>query len=583
MALREGPNSSKTLTLSIAGQERSKKSHRASAKVFATDEVLERILLELPCLQLFLLQRTCIQFRNVIKDSSRLQQAMFLQAKPLSSDSALESKAIINPLLSQIVLTPTEIFDQVDGLYFSQSSLAQTDIQNKTLNLFICSETNAWKPWLPRLSTTSPNASWKHMLISQPPPSNFFNKLHAQPRFSEEKKKKVEVSFTATHGRYLGKGFTLGEVFEELDQSYGSFVNKCKRKKQVNRRDLRMGRKGAGKNWNWTAEHVHVFPGRWSLRGTAVLDGSELAPFAREMLRREAFEGDDSEFSKRANLPAKQARAHSKITHSHNANHGASDSGMRCEERRREVCAMCVPSTRPRTKQDRENTSQKACDKVVHTTELLEMVLLSLDCITLYGVQRVCRAFRTTSQGSKKIREAMFLEAESEQEAANNREMFLEEGDEKQEVKNIRDFIQINPLLERGVFTPTSALHVGTQVDGISFGYLYRNKDARPGLFMYLESEKPEWDMSLGRVSDSPEASWRRMLISRPPRPNFRAELTMDQKYWAYHDLPLNVRQKDPEWHPGRTLGAVFAVLEKYYEEVRPVLEEISSLREKMR
>ncbi|KXT13535.1 hypothetical protein AC579_4157 [Pseudocercospora musae] len=253
----------------IASRKKSKL-HRASAEVFAAPELLERILLELPCFQLFILQRTCIQLRDIIKDSSTLQQFMFLQAKPLSSSSPVESKTIMNPLLSQMVIRPSETFEEIDGLYFSQASLAQDDIQDRTLDLFICSETNGWRPWLHRLGTTPRNASLTRMLVSQPPPSNFFTKLHAQPRFSQEKKKKVEVNFTSTHGQYLGNGFTLGEVVDELDQSYGRFVDVWKRKKQVNRRDLRIGRNGAG---------------MWRVRGSAVLDGLELAPSAREMLR----------------------------------------------------------------------------------------------------------------------------------------------------------------------------------------------------------------------------------------------------------------------------------------------------------
>lgn len=176
----------------------------------------------------------------------------------------------------------------------------------------------------------------------------------------------------------------------------------------------------------------------------------------------------------------------------------------------------------------------------------------------------------------------MFIEAESEQEAAKNREMFLEEGETEEMMKAIDDFIKINPLLARGTFTPTKALHVGSQVDGISIGYFRRNEGAHPVLFMFLVSERSDWEMSVDRVSNCPEASWRRMFISQPPRPEFRAELKVDLEYWAYRDLRSEVRKIDPEWHPGRSLGAVFAVLEKEYKEVLPVLEDIRDLQKKM-
>ncbi|EME83900.1 uncharacterized protein MYCFIDRAFT_195102 [Pseudocercospora fijiensis CIRAD86] len=448
-------------------------------------------------------------------DSSSLQQAMFLLVKPDASSSPFESRAIINPLLSQIIIAPSEVFDQADGLYFSQASLTHGDVQNKTLDLFICSETKAWKPWLRRLSSASLDVSWKRMLISQPPPSNFSTKLHAQPRFSKEKKKKVEVSFTTTHGRYLGNGCTLGEVFNKLDQSYGKFLDKCKRNKQVNRRDLRMGRKGAGKNWNWTADHVDVFPGTGRVRGSAVID--------RTTQTCAASESPTVTISIMAPLTAA--------------------CGVESEE---------------------NETSSKAYHKVVHTTEVLEQILLNLDCITLYGIQRVCRAFRSTSQGSKKLRQEMFLEAETEQKAGDSGKA-----------------ININPLIVRGVLTPTRALHVGGQVDGIQFGYWDRHEEAYPILMMYLVSEESNWDMRMDHVSNSPEASWRRMFISQPPRSNFRTDLTANATYWASRELGLQLWERTSQLHPGRSLGAVFAVVDREYEEFLPVLEDIRDAQKK--
>ncbi len=51
----------------------------APAQVFATYELLEDILLHLPLQKLLLSQRVCHTFKDVVKSSSRIQQALFLQ------------------------------------------------------------------------------------------------------------------------------------------------------------------------------------------------------------------------------------------------------------------------------------------------------------------------------------------------------------------------------------------------------------------------------------------------------------------------------------------------------------------------
>ena len=62
---------------------------RASEKVSAIGELLEAILLQIPVKDLLLNQRVCKQWHSTIKNSTRLQQALFF--KPLTARPLLKN------------------------------------------------------------------------------------------------------------------------------------------------------------------------------------------------------------------------------------------------------------------------------------------------------------------------------------------------------------------------------------------------------------------------------------------------------------------------------------------------------------
>jgi len=51
----------------------------AQKKLFSTFELLKKIILELPCLQIFALQRSSHAWKSVIKNSTILQTVLFLR------------------------------------------------------------------------------------------------------------------------------------------------------------------------------------------------------------------------------------------------------------------------------------------------------------------------------------------------------------------------------------------------------------------------------------------------------------------------------------------------------------------------
>lgn len=111
---------------------------RALNRALGIFELLERILLELPMVDILLVQRVCRRWKAVIQDSLPLQRALFLAPlDPLRFDSdEFSYQLTFNPLL------------QSRGFFPSWASL------NVAFRI-------------PR--AVDPNASWRRMYLTQPP------------------------------------------------------------------------------------------------------------------------------------------------------------------------------------------------------------------------------------------------------------------------------------------------------------------------------------------------------------------------------------------------------------------------------
>ncbi|KAK8120153.1 hypothetical protein PG999_004273 [Apiospora kogelbergensis] len=103
----------------------------AAQAVFATWELLEAILSSLTMRELLLLQRVSVAFRDVIRDSTPIQQKLFL--RPVATKTTASGEETVpNPLLMQI--------------FPPNSRRCKEEALNRS------------------------GASWRSMLVSQPPP-----------------------------------------------------------------------------------------------------------------------------------------------------------------------------------------------------------------------------------------------------------------------------------------------------------------------------------------------------------------------------------------------------------------------------
>lgn len=135
------------------------------AVVFGTYELLEAIVYELPIRDVLLAQRVDRQFKAVITDSTKLQQALFFKPIPGGPIEAETShcssyRVYYNPLLRKLVhqmcMYSSEGYVNSKGL--EVALLGGRFIQGRPLH----------RSW------SAPDASWRRMLHSQPPIRNYF-------------------------------------------------------------------------------------------------------------------------------------------------------------------------------------------------------------------------------------------------------------------------------------------------------------------------------------------------------------------------------------------------------------------------
>lgn len=132
--------------------------------VFQTHELLEAILLQLPSKEILLnCQRTCQNFRDVVPCSVRLQRALFFRPKgSIAKDKPKPLEAIaLNPMLCTAFDPWINDVKTSCACYYLDHE--NTDLPHTTRN--------AWQTAKGDLSDkfSRKEASWRQMLISQPP------------------------------------------------------------------------------------------------------------------------------------------------------------------------------------------------------------------------------------------------------------------------------------------------------------------------------------------------------------------------------------------------------------------------------
>ncbi|KAK8879932.1 F-box-like domain-containing [Apiospora arundinis] len=133
--------------------------------VFNTWELLESILIDLSMRDLLLLQRVSIAFRDVIRSSTPIQQKLFLA--PVAQGTTVSGQETVpNPLLMDIFYP---LYDDV--LPFGPAVRADmvTSLRaspGRGLPLGSAAKAKQWK----EEALNRRGASWRSMLLSQPPP-----------------------------------------------------------------------------------------------------------------------------------------------------------------------------------------------------------------------------------------------------------------------------------------------------------------------------------------------------------------------------------------------------------------------------
>ncbi|KAK7931813.1 hypothetical protein PG985_002525 [Apiospora marii] len=149
----------------------------AARAVFSTWELLETILAHLDMRDLLLLQRVSVAFRDVIQNSTPLQQKMFFL--PIAGETTAPGDGTVpNPLLMQAFFP---LF--IDALLPSSHPTVNTDTYHTGLRAAAA----AWsEPQRRQDAFNRRGASWRSMLLSQPPPARlkYLNKVSA-PRHRE--------------------------------------------------------------------------------------------------------------------------------------------------------------------------------------------------------------------------------------------------------------------------------------------------------------------------------------------------------------------------------------------------------------
>lgn len=165
----------------------------ASAAVFETVELLEAILYELQIKDLLFAQSVTKPWRDVIKNSNKLQQALFfVPVKELY-------RTLRNPLLEPL-------FKILKANGMNAFYTAKSDPLLSTLQL----------PWF------EPTASWRDMLLAQPPTS-----------FEFEIGESVSGTLNASVHACGSDKDPAGKIFMDLARVWDSIPNPPKKRKWI--------------------------------------------------------------------------------------------------------------------------------------------------------------------------------------------------------------------------------------------------------------------------------------------------------------------------------------------------------------
>lgn len=153
----------------------------AESRVFALPELLEAILLHLPLVDILLAQRVDRTFRDGIKASPALQKALFLRP---DDDYSLQligtmpiSEDCVSHLHCEIDKNVFKAQNQIPPLWVRKTTIDLGKLCGAVLNPFLtfispdsdCREVGIQATWCHEA-----DASWRKMLLSQPPVQNIF-------------------------------------------------------------------------------------------------------------------------------------------------------------------------------------------------------------------------------------------------------------------------------------------------------------------------------------------------------------------------------------------------------------------------
>ncbi|KAF7180673.1 hypothetical protein CNMCM7691_009964 [Aspergillus felis] len=163
---------------------------------FGIPEVLEMILLNLDMRTLLCIQRTCRSWLSIIRDSSPIQKALYFT--PI--ENTPDQEKVQNPLLVEAFPAIFKLVDPdnpEDDYEYDEPTLAAFDMMKSSSKL---------------AAYLRPEASWRRMLLQQPPVCNFEVYFYATNAFG----------FTHTFfevpedPRGFADGLRMGDFFEVL-------------------------------------------------------------------------------------------------------------------------------------------------------------------------------------------------------------------------------------------------------------------------------------------------------------------------------------------------------------------------------
>lgn len=204
--------------------------HSAVATVLAVPELLELILLQLPQKDLLLSQRTSRCFRETISGSLRCQRALFFAADYKHSthacdsvwDSASDSRRPENnrlllralpgsyPTLTLVVLNDSSMPHRRDSAAFVEDGAEQPAVKEQHTWTVCVSYPSTGEPEVHHPSVKYPEASWKRMLMCQPPTTA----LHLVRRW--QRSSNAAIFYHSEEDG--GGGITMGQFCEEASR-----------------------------------------------------------------------------------------------------------------------------------------------------------------------------------------------------------------------------------------------------------------------------------------------------------------------------------------------------------------------------